>query len=57
MVIQMGRKYVCIAKRCAWRVDCGPHNAVCSRQNCPNIRILEKELPDVRWGNLTKKKK
>lgn len=57
MVMQMAKKYVCVAERCKWRVECGPKNAMCSRLNCPHIRILEEVLPTVKWGNLAKKKK
>ena len=53
----MAKKYVCVAERCKWRVECGPKTAMCSRLNCPHIRILEETLPTVKWGNLAKKKK
>lgn len=50
----MAKKYVCIADKCVWRVDCGPNKAICSRTDCPNIRVLKEALPPVKWGNIKK---
>lgn len=56
MVKRMAKKYVCVAKHCVWRVDCGLKNAMCSRLNCPNIRIHKESLPTVKWSGLVNKK-